>query len=108
MMDARTKKRFVALWLRGVPLSDIAEALRYSEETLARLRILYQLPETVLPPLRGVGGRPSRFEEVPRRDEILSRAAEVRRTWTTAQWMAAKVGLGHTIYDSIQGYRHGQ
>jgi hypothetical protein len=105
-MDARTRKRFESLWLAGVPMPAIAEQLRYSVSTLARLRIVYQLPEKVLPPLRGVGGRPSRHEEIPSRAEILRRAAEVRQSWTTEQWMNAKVGLGHTIYDSSQRYRH--
>lgn len=107
-MDARTRKRFEAMWLRGMPLREIAVQLRYTEATLARLRIIYQMPEKVLPPQRSVGGRPSSNEEIPSRAEILRRAAEVRQTWTTAQWMAAKVGLGHTIYDAIQGYSHGQ
>lgn len=107
-MDARTRKRFETLWFRGVPLSEIAVQLRYTESTLARLRIQFQLPEKVLPPLRGVGGRPSKHERMPSPEEISARALEVRKSWTTCQWMNAKVGLGHTVYDATTGYSDGQ
>ena len=101
-MDARTRKRFEAMWSRGVPLREIASQLRYTEETLARLRMEFKLPP------RGIGGRPPKDERVPSRAEILRRAAEVRASWSSSQYMTAKVGIGHTIYDTIQGYTHGE
>ena len=102
MMDQRTRRRFESLWRDGVPLREIAVRLRYSEETIARLRMEYGLPP------RGIGGRPPKDERVPSRAEILKGIAEVQAGWSYEQHMKAKVGVGHTIYDATQGYSHGE
>lgn len=98
-MDARTLARFKALWSdQEMTLADIARILRYKESTLAKLRIAYGLPP------RGIGGRPGRREYIPTPKQIAEAAARERAKWTPEQWMAAKVGIPHTVYGAIQGY----
>lgn len=100
-MNQRTLARFREMWDAGMQLHEIARILRYRESTLAKLRIAYGLPP------RGTGGRPARGEYIPTPAEIRAAAAREREKWTPEQWMAAKVGPGHTVYDTIQRYTHG-
>jgi hypothetical protein len=101
-MDARTLARFKELWADGdLTLADIAKILRYRESTLAKLRSAYGLPP------RGIGGRPRGREYVPTPQEIAKAAARERAKWTPEQWMAAKVGIAHTVYGNITRYDDG-
>ena len=101
-MNQRTLERFRELWANDeLTLADIARILRSRESTLAKLRIAYGLPP------RGTGGRPGRREFIPTPAQIRAAAAREREKWTPEQWMNAKVGPGHTVYDTIQRYTHG-
>lgn len=101
-MNQRTLERFRELWANEeLTLADIARILRYRESTLAKLRIAYGLPP------RGTGGRPGRREFIPTPAQIREAAARERAKWTPEQWMNARVGPGHTVYDTIQRYTDG-
>lgn len=101
-MNQRTLERFRELWANDeLTLADIARILRYRESTLAKLRIAYGLPP------RGTGGRPGRREFIPTPTQIREAAARERAKWTPEQWMNARVGPGHTVYDTIQRYTDG-
>ncbi len=101
-MNQRTLERFRELWANDeLTLADIARILRYRESTLAKLRIAYGLPP------RGTGGRPGRREFIPTPAQIREAAARERAKWTPEQWMNARVGPGHTVYDTIQRYTDG-
>ena len=94
-MDARTKKRFERLWHDGTPLTEIAEKLRYSVSTLAKLRMMYGWKKRY--------GEPDKSEP-PTQETIRLRTLEIQATWTEDQRRRARVGLGYTVYTSIQGY----
>ena len=101
-MNQRTLERFRELWANDeLTLADIARILRYRESTLAKLRIAYGLPP------RGTGGRPGRREFIPTPAQIREAAVRERAKWTPEQWMNARVGPGHTVYDTIQRYTDG-
>lgn len=94
-MDARTRKRFEALWYSGTPLAEIAALLGYSFSTLAQLR-------------HSLGLR-KRYgyedDETPPTPEMIRvRCLEQQTNWTDSERRLRWRGEPHTIYEALDGY----
>lgn len=94
-MDARTRARFERMWRAGKPLAEIAEKLRYSFSTLAKLRIMYGLE-------RRYGS--DEDETPPTRAVIRLRCQQQQTNWTESERKQRWQGEPHTIYASITSY----
>lgn len=90
-MDKRTKDRFVRLWRRGDSLADIAVVLGYSFQSLAKWRMILNLPKRY--------GRDD--GEIPTPAVIKLRALQQQTTWSETERRNRWRGVPHTIYASI-------
>lgn len=91
-MDQRTQKRFRAMWARDVPLADIASALGYSFQSLAKWRMLLALPKRYGAPDDG---------DMPTLDVIRLRCEQQQTNWSEHDRRLRWRGTPHTIYHSI-------
>lgn len=80
------------MWRDGTPLAEIAEKLKYSFSTLAKLRITFGLEKRY-----GCDGPPT--PEV-----IRIRCLEQQTNWTPAERQLRWTGTPHTIYASTSFY----
>lgn len=94
-MDKRTQQRFERMWNDGVPLLEIAERLRYSASTLAKLRMDL-----------GLRKRYGAADEIPPTPEVIRlRCQEVQTNWTIQDRMQRYVGREHTVATGAHEYR---
>lgn len=94
-MDARTRARFERMWREGTPLAEIAETLKYSFSTLAKLRIIYGLEKRY--------GCPDDAEP-PTPEVIRLRCLEQQTNWTPTERKLRWQGQPHTVYSSTSTY----
>jgi hypothetical protein len=90
-MDKRTKDRFARLWHRGDSLADIAVVLGYSFQSLAKWRMILNLPKRY--------GRDD--GEIPPPSVIKLRALQQQTNWSDTERRSRWRGTPHTIYASI-------
>lgn len=90
-MDADTKREFARLWRQGKPLADIARALGYSFQSLAKWRMLLNLKKRY--------GHDD--GEIPTPELIRLRCSEVQTAWSSHDRRLRWRGTPHTIYESI-------
>lgn len=93
MMDDATRRRFAELWLQQpkVPLSEIAEKLGYSWNSLAKWRMILGLPKRYGSDDDG---------EIPEPEIIKLRCLEQQTNWTPTERRLRWRGPPHTIYES--------
>ena len=94
-MDARTRARFERMWRAGTPLAEIADTLKYSFSTLAKLRIIYGLQKRY--------GCPD-DSEPPTPEVIRLRCLEQQTNWTPTERKLRWQGQPHTVYSSTSEY----
>lgn len=83
------------MWNEGVPLAEIADRLRYSCSTLAKLRMDL-----------GLRKRYGADDETPPTPEVIRlRCEEVRTNWTIQERCQRYVGVEHTVNTGSHEYR---
>jgi len=90
-MDKRTRDRFARLWMSGESLADIADLLGYSFQSLAKWRMILNLPKRY--------GRDD--GEIPTPAVIRLRSLEQQTNWSEAERRSRWRGIPHTIYQSV-------
>jgi hypothetical protein len=91
-MNRATRERFARLWHAKVPLADIADRLGYSFQSLAKWRMILNLPK------RYGGGDDG---EIPTPPVIRLRCLQQQTNWTETERRLRWRGPPHTIYESI-------
>lgn len=90
-MDAETRQRFARMWQAGEPLSDIADKLGYSWNSLAKWRMVLGLQKRYGADDNG---------ELPSPSVIKLRCLEQQTNWTPTEFRLRWRGTPHTIYES--------
>jgi transposase-like protein len=90
-MDKRTQSKFARLWNAKVPLADIASQLGYSFQSLAKWRMILNLPK------RYGGGDDG---ETPTPQVIRLRCLQQQTNWSETERRLRWRGPPHTIYES--------